>query len=100
LGDNVLISPEILSGCNKVAYHFRFGESLDSNKNDLQYHSVESIKKLAQENGTDDFLNWLSGFSDAESTFFINVQSSGKTGRKISFVYKIGGADQPTSCTK
>jgi hypothetical protein len=56
----------------------------------LQYHSVESIRNLAQAKGADNFLNWLSGFSDAESTFFINVKSSGKTGRKIEFQFRIG----------
>lgn len=31
----------------------------------------------------------MSGFSDGESTFFIKLEPSGKTGKKIAFVYKI-----------
>nr|QVG61548.1 hypothetical protein [Rhizoctonia sp.] len=51
-------------------------ESLDLNKNNLQCHTAESIKTLAQKLEVEEFLNWLVGFSDAESTFFRPVRFS------------------------
>jgi len=69
-------------------------EPLDSNSSrelgGLQSHSVESVKILAKSKDLENFLNWLSGFSDAESTFHIKTEPSGKTAPKISFSFKIG----------
>lgn len=77
-----IISSQILLSNAKTVN--KFENSFDNLSN-----NVDGIKSLAKKKGKEDFLNWLTGFTDGEGTFFIQVRTSGKTDTKVSFGYKI-----------
>lgn len=72
--------------------HFSYNITTNSNSSSetlIKYHTVENIKALAVEMGSDNFLNWLSGFTDGEGTFFIKHEIDNFGKQKKTFLFKI-----------